>query len=147
MINNQHQKPLNKLLTSVWNVPLLFEYLTCVFLQCLNSMLELPLSRQVAYDMNSVAHMAFTFLKKSIEQLVTSFPSVMHFLLDKLIKKSSFTLLLHWLYVYPSFNIQDTFYWQLSVNISQFNHNNGNMHPYNFLVNVQHINLNFCFPS
>ena len=87
MINNQHQKPLNKLLTSVWNVPLLFEYLTCVFLQCLNSMLELPLSRQVAYDMNSVAHMAFTFLKKSIEQLVTSFPSVMHFLLDKLIKK------------------------------------------------------------
>merc|ERR1719342_58827 len=45
-----------------------------------NSMLALPLSRQVAYVMNSVAHIAFTFLKNSIEQLVTSRPSFRHFL-------------------------------------------------------------------
>ena len=144
MINNQHQKPLNKLLTSVWNVPLLFEYLTCVFLQCLNSMLELPLSRQVAYDMNSVAHMAFTFLKKSIEQLVTSFPSVMHFLLDKLIKKIKLNTTAS-LTICISF-IQHSRHFLLSGNIFHLIIN-GNMHPYNFMVNFQHINLNFCFPS
>ena len=54
--------------------------LTWVFLHSLNSMLELPLSKHVAYVMNSVAHMAFTFLKKSMEQLVTSLPSFRHFL-------------------------------------------------------------------
>ena len=43
-------------------------------------MLALPLSRQVAYVMNSVAHIAFTFLKNSMEQLVTSLPSFRHFL-------------------------------------------------------------------
>ena len=51
-----------------------------VFLHSRNSMLELPLSRQVAYVMNSAAHIAFTFLKKSMEQLVTSLPSFRHFL-------------------------------------------------------------------
>ena len=43
-------------------------------------MLELPLSKHVAYVMNSVAHIAFTFRKKSREQLVTSLPSFRHFL-------------------------------------------------------------------
>ena len=55
-------------------------FLTWVFRQCVNSMLALPLSRHVAYVMNSVAHRAFTFLKNSIEQLVTSRPSFKHFL-------------------------------------------------------------------
>ena len=51
-----------------------------VFLHSLNSMSELPLSRQVAYVMNSAEHIAFTFLKNSMEQLVTSLPSLIHFL-------------------------------------------------------------------
>merc|ERR1719410_1805573 len=46
----------------------------------LKNSIEQLLSRHVAYVMNSVAHRAFTFLKNSIEQLVTSRPSFKHFL-------------------------------------------------------------------